>query len=177
MHKAEAVTNRPDESADDAVPRPAVKTFQFVTALPSSDAERSQNKVLVRSNASNFHWRRVKKDKKPESASGRPTLRRRSTSQSQSQQRPSRRALAPSKPKNTDSASPESERSSPKSEDVEDQNEQAIESPAYSDDVITLPDTSLSSLLVSGYHDPFETYPCDLPKEFVSPVLDQSELL
>ncbi|KAI1609879.1 hypothetical protein EDD36DRAFT_453605 [Exophiala viscosa] len=174
MHKAKAVTNRPDDRADGAVPHPAAnKTFQFVTALPSSESERSQNKVLVRSNASNFHWRRVKKDKKPESPPGRPALRRRSTGQSQSSTRPSRRALAPSRPKKSESGSPESDRSSPKTEDVEEQYDQAIESPTYSDDVISLPETSLSSLVVSGHHDPFETYPCDLPKEFVSPVLDQ----
>jgi len=176
MHKAKAVTNRPDDSADGAAPRPAAnKTFQFVTALPSSESERSQNKVLVRSNASNFHWRRVKKDKKPESPPGRPALRRRSTGQSQSSTRPSRRALAPSKPKKSESESPESDRSSPKTEDVEEQYDQVIDSPTYSDDVISLPEASLSSLVVSGHHDPFETYPCDLPKEFVSPVLDQSK--
>jgi len=169
MHKAKAVTSRPEESAGRAASRPASKAFQFVTALPSSEAERSQNKVLVRSNASNFHWRRVKKDKKSESSPSRPAPpRRRSTS---SLPKSSRRTLAPATPQKNDSASPENDISPPKNE--EDLSEHAVtESPAYSDFIIS-PDASLSTLVISGHHDPFETYPCDLPKDFVSPVLDQ----
>ncbi|KAK5278059.1 hypothetical protein LTR40_009629, partial [Exophiala xenobiotica] len=169
MHKAKAVTSRPEESAGRAPSRPPSKAFQFVTALPSSEAERSQNKVLVRSNASNFHWRRVKKDKKSDSSPSRPAPpRRRSTS---SLPKSSRRALAPATPQKNDSTSPEDDISPTKNE--EDESEHAItESPAYSD-IIIFPNASLSTLMISGHHDPFETYPCDLPKDFVSPVLDQ----
>lgn len=78
----------------------------------------------------------------------------------------------PLTPQNFDFSSTESERSTPKNE--VDQSDHNTESPAHSE-LMILNQTSLSNLVVSGHHDPFETYPCDLPKEFVSPVLDQSE--
>ena len=172
MHKAKAVTTRPEESAIFTASRPAPKVFQFVTANPSSEAERSQNKILVRSNASNFHWRRVKKSSSEiPAAQGVP--RRRSTSQSQT--RPSRRLLAPRTPRNSDSSSTESERSTPKNE--EEKLEHDTDSSPVNSGVIVLSAPPLASLLVSGHPDPFETYPCELPKEFVSPILDQSEWL
>ncbi len=219
MHKAKAVTGRPlDGSCAGAVggssatarSRPAgttapQQTFQFVTALPSSEAERSQNKVLVRSNASNYHWRQHKKsstaaatsssppEEQPATAVGRPGARRhRSTSQQSVLTNSSRRSLAPVTPaqhlESAYSASTEgSERSTPKDENddetIQHQDEQIFDfnsesrsnSPTHSDLVALFSDNSnLSSLEMSGHHDPFETYPCDLPKEFVSPVLDQS---
>ncbi|KIX03592.1 uncharacterized protein Z518_07145 [Rhinocladiella mackenziei CBS 650.93] len=167
MQQAKAVTIRPNESAGLAASRPAPRTFQFVTANPSSEAERSQNKILVRSNASNFHWRRVKKSSDP--SANRGVSRRRPTNHNQT--RSSKRALAPLTPQQYESSSTESERSTPKNE--VDRDEHKIESPAHHSKLIVLPSSSLTTLIVSGHHDPFETYPCDLPKEFVSPILDQ----
>lgn len=208
MQRAKAVTIRPDESGGGiAASRPAaraasatgaaVTTFHFVNANPASDSERSQNKVLVRSNASNYHWRRVKKSSSsststssvcaepfPSSPTGRPAAnvnkRRSTTNRSSESTRPAKRALTPRSPPPTcASSSTDSERSTPKTEQ-EEQNDQVYiteSSPTSSGRgaLIILPDASLSSLVVSGHHDPFETYPCDLPKEFVSPVLDQGE--
>lgn len=170
MHKAKAVKSRPDEGAGGAASRPALKAFQFVTAIPSSEAERSQNKILVRSNASNFHWRRVKKEKRSESLSpGRPAAARRRSTSSISKHR--RRALVPATPDKNDSTSPESDPSPPQTEDERSEHT-VTDSPAHSD-VVILPDSALSTLVVSTYHDPFGTYPSDLPTEFVSRVLDQ----
>src|SRR6202000_961799 len=109
MHKARAVTPRPDQSAGLTATCPAraapSKTFQFVTAHPSSEAERSQNKVLVRSNASNYHWRRVKKN--VDGGSSRPVTRRRSSNHGQIKS--SRRVLAPATPQTIGSSATESE--------------------------------------------------------------------
>ena len=171
MHKARAVTPRPDQRAGLAASRPAhaapSKSFQFVTANPSSESERSQNKVLVRSNASNYHWRRVKKD--ADGVSGRPIARRRSSNHDQIKS--TKRALAPATPQTVASSSTESEGSTPKIE--EDSVESFTESPISGGDNVAFSPNTLSTLVVSGHHDPFETFPCDLPKEFVSPVLDQ----
>ncbi|KIX98345.1 uncharacterized protein Z520_05646 [Fonsecaea multimorphosa CBS 102226] len=182
MHKARAVTPRPDPSAGVAASSPAraspaaaaaaAKTFQFVTANPSTDAERSRNKTLVRSNASNYHWRRVRRSTDGAATSRPPVARRRSSTRSQV--KPSKRVLAPATPQTIESSSTESEDRSPKTED------ETIEFVAGSPlqgsqggELVTITSASLSSLLVSGHYDPFETYPCDLPKEFVSPILDQ----
>ena len=170
MHKAKAVTTRPEDSAGLAASCPAPKLFQFVTANPSSEAERSQNKILVRSNASNFHWRRVKKSSS-ETPANRGVPRRRSTNQRQT--RSSQRVLAPLTPRNYESSSTESKRSTPKNE--EDRHEHDTGSSPADSRVIILPCNHLLSLVVSGHHDPFETYPCELPREFVSPILNQSE--
>ncbi|EXJ53870.1 hypothetical protein A1O7_09206 [Cladophialophora yegresii CBS 114405] len=173
MHKARAVTPRPDQSAGVAASRPAravaSSTFQFVTAIPTSDAERSQNKVLVRSNASNYHWRRVKKD--VDGAPSRPVARRRSSNHGQRQGKSSKKARAPTTPQTTGSSSTESEGSSPQIE--EDLVESITDSPVAGGELVSFSPNSLSALIVSGHHDPFEQYPCELPKEFVSPVLDQ----
>jgi hypothetical protein len=227
MHKAKAVTSRrPDGSCAGAVggststatSHPAAssppagstprQTFQFVSALPSSEAERSQNKVLVRSNASNYHWRQHKKstttsaattspspsEEQPATAAGRPgPRRRRSTSQQSLSTSSSRRILAPLTPAQifdsaTSVSTEGSERSTPKDENEEEAEQQQDDqifnfgfnsdsnSPTHSELMVLFPNNSnLSTLVVSGHHDPFETYPCDLPKEFVSPVLDQSK--
>ncbi|KAJ9605320.1 hypothetical protein H2200_009977 [Cladophialophora chaetospira] len=171
MHKARAVTPRPDQSAGLAASRPAhalpSKTFQFVTANPSSETERSQNKVLVRSNASNYHWRRVKKD--TNGVSSRPVARRRSSNHDQI--RSTKRALAPATPQTIGSSSTEEEGATPKIE--EDSVESVNESSVSGGEVVALTPNTLSTLIVSGHHDPFETFPSELPKEFVSPVLDQ----
>jgi hypothetical protein len=172
MHKAVAVTPRPDLSAGlTATTCPAraspSKTFQFVTAHPSSEAERSQNKVLVRSNASNYHWRRVKKN--ADGGSNRPRTRRRSSNHGQLKS--SKRVLAPATPQTISSSATESEGPTPKTE--EEHIECIAESPVSAGELVIFSPESLSTLVVSGHHDPFETYPCDLPKEFVSPVLDQ----
>jgi hypothetical protein len=173
MHKARAVTPRPDQSAGVAASRPAravaSKTFQFVTAIPSSEAERSQNKVLVRSNASNYHWRRVKTD--VDGVSNRPTARRRSSNLGQVKK--SKRARAPTTPQTIGSSSTESEGPTPKIE--EDLGGSITDSPVSGGELVSFSPNNLSTLVVSGHHDPFETYPCELPKEFVSPVLDQGE--
>ncbi|EXJ76326.1 uncharacterized protein A1O5_00834 [Cladophialophora psammophila CBS 110553] len=168
MHKARAVTPRPDPSAGIAAADVrGTKTFQFVTANPSTDAERSRNKTLVRSNASNYHWRRVKKS--TDGTASRTVGRRRSSNRGQV--KPSKRTLAPATPQTVASSSTESEDRTPKSE--EESIELVNESPLPGSELVITPATHLSSLVVSGHHDPFETYPCDLPKEFVSPVLDQ----
>ncbi|KIW80270.1 hypothetical protein Z517_06885 [Fonsecaea pedrosoi CBS 271.37] len=174
MHKAQAVTPRPDPSAGITASSPvsssssATKTFQFVTANPSTDAERSRNKTLVRSNASNYHWRRVKKS--TDGASSRPVAARRRSS-IRSQVRPTKRVLAPATPQTIGSSSTDSDDRTPKTED--ETTDFATESPVPAGELVSISSASLSSLLVSGHHDPFETYPSDLPKEFVSPVLDQ----
>ena len=170
MHKAKGLTTWPDESAGIAAARTAPKTFQFVAANPTSDAERSQNKILVRSNASNFHWKRLKKSSDPSASKG--VSRRRSSNHSQT--RSSRRALASHTPRTNESSSTESERSTPNHE--EDQLEPLTNS-SIDEELLRTPDYNLSALVVSGHYDPFETYPCDLPKKFVNPILDQSELL
>ncbi|KIW10775.1 hypothetical protein PV08_10074 [Exophiala spinifera] len=82
-----------------------------------------------------------------------------------------RRPLAPATPNKHASTSPESDTSPPKTEDERSKHAVA-DSPAYSD-VLILPDSALSTLQVSTHHDPFRTYPSDLPTEFVSRVLDQ----
>ncbi len=170
MHKARAVTPRSDPGTGLAVSRPArSKDFQFVTANPSSESERSQNKVLVRSNASNYHWRRVKKD--TDGVSSRPIARRRSSNNAQLKS--SRRALAPATPQTVESSSTENEDPTPKLE--EKTVESHTESPISGSELVALSPKSLSTLVVSGHHDPFDTFPSELPKEFVSPVLDQGE--
>lgn len=169
MHKAKAVTSRPEQSAGVASSRPAPKTFQFVDANPTTDAERSQNKILVRSNASNFHWRRVKKSS--DDSTSRTLARKRQPSNAHA--KPSRRVIAPIHPQNYESSSTESEQSPPKNEEGRSYKEDT-DSPAESD-VHTEATRDLLSLIVSGHYDPFETYPSDLPKEFVSPVLHQGE--
>lgn len=168
MHKAKALINRPDASAGVAATRPTSKTFQFVTANPSSESERSQNKILVRSNASNYHWKRVKKNSDPSASP--PIARRRSSTHSQN--RSLKRAL-PLTPQQSVTPSTESDRLT--FNDEEESSEPSTASPAQDGEPIILPDNNLTALVISGHHDPFETYPCDLPKEFVSPVLDQGE--
>ncbi len=174
MHKARAVTPRPDQSAGLAASRPAhaapSKTFQFVTANPASESERSQNKVLVRSNASNYHWRRVKKD--TNGVASRPIARRRSSNHDQI--RSTKRALAPATPQTIGSSSTESEGPTPKIEEESVESVESVtDSPVSGGEVLAFTPNALLTLVVSGHHDPFETFPSELPKEFVSPVLDQ----
>jgi hypothetical protein len=174
MSKARAVSQWPPNH--DALTPPAStaavsKKFQFVTAIPSSDAERSQNKVLVRSNASNYHWRRVKKD--ADILSLRPVAKRRSSAPIHTV-KSSKRALAPALRQNPDAAA-RSETATPKSE--EEQVELVNRSPASEGDLLSFSPTSFSTWVVSGHHDPFETYPSDLPSDVVSPVLDQGMLM
>ncbi|KAL2392366.1 hypothetical protein ABEF93_002037 [Exophiala dermatitidis] len=176
MHKAKAVTSRPDVSGGSSATSrsasaPNLKTFQFVTANPASEAEKSQNKALVRSNASNFYWRRVKKTTTdPSTSSNRVATRRRSSAQSR-QTKPPPVTLPPPVARTLDSPSTESGWSTPKTE--ESHNEQNQEDVVVDEEAMVSCDSSLSSLVVSGHHDPFQTYPCDLPREFVSRVLDQ----
>jgi len=177
MHKAKAVTSRPQQSAGVAasVSRPAPKTpktFQFVDANPPTDAERSQNKILVRSNASNFHWRRVKKSTDNSTSKG-PARKRRPNNNASA--KPSRRVIASITPQDYETTSTESDQSPPKNEEEQSSKEDTESLPGS--DVHTEPTGNLLSLIVSGHYDPFETYPSDLPKEFVSPVLHQSEFL
>jgi hypothetical protein len=171
MQKARAASARPDHDDEPVASRPASKTFQFVTANPTSAEERSQNKVLVRSNASNYHWRRVKKD--TDVASSRPAARRRTSNHVHPKS--SKRTLAPATPQTNESPSTQSEEPPHKTE------EEAIEwvtpSPLSSTDPFGASPHSLSALVISGHHDPFETYPSDLKKEFISPVLDQGRSL
>jgi hypothetical protein len=174
MSKARAVSPWPPNH--NAVTPPATtasasKKFQFVTAIPSSDAERSQNKVLVRSNASNYHWRRVKKD--ADVPSPRPVAKRRSSAPIHTI-KSSKRALAPALPRNAD-ATARSETATPKSEEAE--VELVNRSPASEGDLLSFSPASFSTWIVSGHHDPFETYPSDLSREVVSPVLDQGTLV
>lgn len=172
MHKAKAVTSRLEQSAGVAATRATPKTFQFVDANPTTDAERSQNKILVRSNASNFHWRRVKKSN--DGSTTRGSARKRTPNHEP--KKPPGRAIAPINHTNYEtSSSTESDHSPPKNE--EDQvSQQGTESPVENE-FPAEPTNNLLSLIVSGHYDPFEMYPSDLPKEFVSPVLHQSEFL
>ena len=172
MHKVRAVTPRPDPITGLVPSRPsrgASKGFQFVDANPSSESERSQNKVLVRSNASNYHWRRVKKD--TNSPPSRPVARRRSSNHGRI--KASQRALATATPQTIGSSATESEGPTPRTE--EEPIEPITRSSVLLGELATYFPESLSALVISGHHDPFETYPCELPKEFVSPVLDQGE--
>src|SRR6202012_4824536 len=76
-------------------------------------------------------------------------------------------------PRTIESSSTESEGPTPKTE--EEPIEPVIQLAVSGGELVTFSPNSLSALVVSGHHDPFETYPCELPKEFVSPVLDQGE--
>lgn len=171
MHKAKAVTSRPEQSAGVAVSRAAPKIFQFVDANPTTDAERSQNKILVRSNASNFHWRRVKKSTDNSTSRGAARKRRPNDAATTS----SRRVIASITPQDYETTSTESDQSPPKNE--EERSSKLDTESLSGSDVRTDTTGNLLSLIVSGHYDPFETYPSELPKEFVSPVLHQGEYL
>lgn len=172
MHKAKAVTSRLEQSAGVAATRATPKTFQFVDANPTTDAERSQNKILVRSNASNFHWRRVKKSS--DSPTGRGSSRKRPPNNEPPN--PSRRVIAPTNHTTSETSSYTESEHSPIKNEEDQASRQGTESPAGSDGRAE-PTRDLLSLIGSGHYDPFEMYPSDLPKEFVSPVLHQSEYL
>ena len=169
MHKAKAVTKQPGPSAGLATSRAAPKAFQFVDANPLTEAEKSQNKILVRSNASNFHWRRVKKSSDTSKVRGVARKRQTNTAQAKS----SRRAIAILASQDGELSSAESDQQSPKNEE---------ESPSTRDTISVVGSDAKTesshdpwTLIAANHHDPFETYPSDLPKEFVSPVLDQSK--
>ncbi|RVX67363.1 hypothetical protein B0A52_09144 [Exophiala mesophila] len=152
------------------------KVFQFVDANPSTDAQRFQNKVLVRSNASNYHWRRARKSTHPHSdvdVPGQlghghvkaklpsPATKRPSTSNTQSSGWLSNLSSL------THITSDEEQQ-----DDFFNSSDHALR--LLNPDRRTSETTPyLPSSHISGHHDPFEMYPSDLPKEFVSPVLDQ----
>jgi hypothetical protein len=171
MQKAKAITSRPDRSAGHSTSRTAPKTFQFVDALPTTDAEKSQNKILVRSNASNFHWKRVKKSSN--STTGQTVPRKRQLNHAQPKSL--RRALAPLQIEKKEDISCENGPSKTNEEEEHSwvDSESVVSSEAISESAISRGDPW--TMIAVDRHDPFETYPSDLPKEFVNHILHQSK--
>lgn len=150
------------------------KVFQFVDANPSTDAQRFQNKVLVRSNASNYHWRRARKSTHPHSdvdvvsKVGQVTA----SHASPATKRPSTSTTPISGWLSNLSHVAHITADQEQQDDFNSSDHALLllNPRRNSHNPLSL---SLFGSHVSGHYDPFGTYPSDLPKEFVSPVLDQ----
>lgn len=145
-----AVTTMPSKRNDTQPPSPP--TFQFVSANPQSDLEKTNLQKLVRTNATNKYWRQRKK----------ASALTRSLSQSTQSIAPMSRPDQMMTYENPTNKAPSTSR--PRA---------GISIPTDSK-LHHASDTPMS-LLGIGEVDPFGTYPSELPMHVVSPALAQRQ--
>jgi len=174
MLEAKAITaGCSDKRLDSAAVPKGRRTFRFVPAHPRSEVERRETRLLVRSNASNFHWQRVKKFGEP--AHNAPPTGPRHRQPAHSSTKHSWRALAPLAPRVLNPLLPGDENGGVGGHD--DREERGPE--AKEEEVLRVGETApqrMNSPLNSvglGHIDPFATHPSALPMAVVSPILDQ----
>ena len=174
MQPAAAATDRLRKRKESETQTEAHSCFQFVNANPQSESERKDARALIRTNATNFHWRHIKR------ASVRPKTPRSIVRRAHSEEAPYESSNPILAALDSDAWHNLQDKRHVRNATISRaQNGFALSDRRRSYPPIGVaedPPISGSSpmdLMGIGHVDPFEVYPSDLPKQFVSPLLAQ----